>query len=89
MHLGLERIVFGENPLGPHDQPLTFGREALKAVSAVDQGYVQLAFQLGDCSRERGLGHIAPFRRSREVPLLGNRDKVLQLSKEHPYPPRP
>ena len=85
VHLGLERVVLGQNPLGPHDQALALGGEALKAVSAVDQGDVQLAFELGDRGRQRRLRHVALLGGPGEVSLLGDRDEVLQLTKEHPH----
>ena len=56
VHLGLERIVFGEDPLGPHHQSLPFGREVFEAVTPIDQRDVQLPFELGDRGGQRRLG---------------------------------
>ena len=85
MHLGLECIVFGKDPLGPHHQSLPFGSEAFEAVSAIDQRDVQLSFELGDRGGKCGLGDVALLGRPGEVALLGDRDEVLQLTEKHPH----
>jgi hypothetical protein len=78
--VGLERIVFGQDPLGPHDQSLAFGCEPLKAVPAIDQRDVELSFELGDRGGQCGLGDVALLGRPGEVALLGDRNEVLQLT---------
>ncbi len=83
--LGLEGVVLGENPPGPHHQPLPFGREALEAVAAIDQRDVQLTFQLGDRGGECGLGYEALLGRPGEVALGGDHDEILQLAEQHPH----
>ncbi len=45
IHLGLEHIMLGMNPLGPHYQSFAFGGQTLETVSPVDQRDVQLALQ--------------------------------------------
>ena len=54
-------------------------------MAAIDQRDIQLAFQLGNRSRQRGLRHVALLGGPGEVALLGDRDEVLQLSEEHPH----
>ena len=81
--LGLERVMLGEHPLRPDDQPLTLGCQTLEVLPAIDEGDAQLAFQLGDRRRQGGLRHVTAFRRTREVSFPGHRHEVLQLAKQH------
>src|SRR4029077_17472085 len=82
-HLRLESFLFGENPLGPYDEPFTLGREALIVVPPVDQCDVELALELGDRCRERRLRHVACLRGPGEVSLARHRDEILQLAEQH------
>ena len=52
---------------------------------AVDQGDVQLPFQLGDRRGQRGLGDVALLGRPGSVALAGDRDEILQLPEKHPH----
>ncbi|CKR90080.1 Uncharacterised protein [Mycobacterium tuberculosis] len=77
--------MLGKYPLGPYHQPLTLASKAFETVSAIDQGDVEFAFELGDCRRQRRLRHVALLSGPSEMPLLGDRDEVLQLTEEHPH----
>jgi hypothetical protein len=56
------------------------GGEAFKALAAPDDGYPQFLFQMLDSGGQCGLGHVAGFGRSGEVPGLRKGYQVLQLS---------
>ncbi|EPQ71081.1 Hydrogen peroxide-inducible activator [Mycobacterium marinum MB2] len=83
VHLCLEGVVLGDDPLGPDHQPLTLRGEPLEAVAPIDQGDVEFTFELGDCRGQGGLRHITLLRRPGEVAFLSYRDEVLQLTEEH------
>ena len=49
----------------------------------VEQLGAQLSFQLPDLGADAGLADVHPLGRPGEVPLLGDRDEVLQLPQLH------
>src|SRR5882757_5404436 len=81
--LGLEGLLFGQNPLGPHHKPFALGRQTLILVPTIDQSDVELPLKLGDRRRECRLRDVAGLGGPREVLLARNSHEVFQLTKQH------
>ncbi|GLE51357.1 hypothetical protein ATCCBAA256_09430 [Mycobacterium montefiorense] len=79
----LEGVAVGQDPPRPVHQPFALGRQTFEFLAAPDQRDLQLVFELADCFRQRRLGYMTGIRRVREMPLPGQRDEVLQLTKQH------
>src|ERR671937_1789514 len=79
-------VAVRQNSLGPLYDPTSFRREALKALVTQNDWRTELRFQLLDGVRKARLRNVAMPSRPAEMPLLGERHQVFQLTQEHSAP---
>jgi hypothetical protein len=69
--------------LSPCKHPFPFGREALKTLCALHDGYTKLLLQVLDPGRQGRLRDVTNLSGACKVLFLGQRSQVIKLADEH------
>ena len=83
VELLLEAVAVFLHLLGPGEDALAFGGEALKALAALDDADVHIFFQLLDAGGEGGLRDVAGGGGAGEVALLVEGEQVFEVADDH------
>jgi hypothetical protein len=73
----------GKRCTGVREQRLAGLRQPRRATIATKENLAELALEATDLRADRGLSHQQPSRGTRELTLVGNGDKVCELSQLH------
>src|SRR5205809_6762209 len=79
---------YAQRHSGALDDLLADRRRHQLMLVALEQSYAEVVFQFFQLVTDRRLGHMAGFRGTNELPLIGQRDQIAQLLQGHGSPRR-